>query len=147
MEAEFQRPLLQIVKDLNQRLADKEFQLLPRDEECLSYLVRFHLKVAGKDFHQHLKQVHLRPFVLVMLLAELVDNCHPAVASSVSGAVLKERYAKAVEARYPETEQEKPLEERQGRVPLSILKLLQAQQESDAQFSNVTTTLNNKKKR
>ncbi len=103
--------------------------------------MRFHLKVAGRDFHQHLKQVHLRPFVLVKLLAELIDNCHPAVESSIPGATLKARFAQAVEAKYPETEAEKPPDERQGHVPPSILKILEEYQDAPEELPNVKKTL------
>ena len=67
----FIMPWETIVKDMEGKVRRKDFSFLPRDDECLSYLLSIHLKVAGRDFHEHLKQVHLRPFVLVLLLSLL----------------------------------------------------------------------------
>ena len=46
-------------------------------------MLRLHMKVAGADFHQHLKQVHLRPAILVLLLRELFSRKHAAVLGSL----------------------------------------------------------------
>ena len=125
----FVMPWETILRDLNQYEKTNKFLELPRDEECLSYMCRIQLKVAGRDFHQHLKQVCLRPFVLVLLLYELIENGHPALSDSLPAAVLKERVVKAVEEKYPEHEAHLPLEQRQGRIPPRILQLLEEQQE------------------
>ena len=45
----FLMPWEQIVKGLTQRV-----KAIPRDPECLKYMLRLHLKVAGQDFHSHL---------------------------------------------------------------------------------------------
>ena len=57
---------------------------VPRDPECLKYMLRLHLNVAGVDFHQHLKQVHLRPAILVLLLQELFQRKHEAFVGSLA---------------------------------------------------------------
>ena len=62
----FIMPWEEIVKSLHRRV-----KAIPRDPECLQYMLRLHLEVAGQDFHQHLRHVHLRPRVLVLLLREL----------------------------------------------------------------------------
>ena len=59
----FMMPWETIIKHLHQRIKS-----IPRDPECLKYMLWLHLKVAGQDFHQHLKQVHLRPAILVLLV-------------------------------------------------------------------------------
>ena len=137
----FIMPWESIIKDLNQKVSAQDLAELPRDDECLSYLVRPHLKVAGKDFHQHLKQVHLRPFVLVLLLHELIDNGHPVYDASIPAAILKERVSEAVRQRYPETEERVPLEERKGSVPAKIRQILEAQGDPDDTSADVSMSL------
>ena len=138
----FIMPWETILKDLTSRIQQEDLIDLPRDDECLSYLVRFHLRVAGKDFHQHLKQVHLRPFVLVLLLHELIDNNHPVFKSSMNAALLKERMRACVEAKFPETETGVPLQERHGTVPPKVRELLQGlEAETSSTDRIVPTTL------
>ena len=45
-----------LFRRLQDSISDVEMECLPRDEECLKYLLRMHLNVAGVDFHSHLKQ-------------------------------------------------------------------------------------------
>ena len=119
----FLMPWEQIVKGLTQRV-----KAIPRDPECLKYMLRLHLKVASQDFHSHLKQVHLRPQILVLLLQELIARKHEACASTLAAAEfqravgrMNDRAAAAharslaecerlVYALYPETEGHVPLE-------------------------------------
>ena len=75
----FIMPWEEIVKSLHHRV-----KAIPRDPECLKYMLRLHLKVAGQDFHQHLRQVHLRPRVLVLLLRELFARKHEAFLGSLA---------------------------------------------------------------
>ena len=121
-----------IVRSLHQRVKS-----IPRDPECLKYMLRLHLKVAGQDFHQHLKQVHLRPGILVLLLQELFHRKHEAFCGSmaaqqmhlhpdgedVGGSVSArsgQDLERAVYAKYPETEAHIPLAERKGTIPDGI---------------------------
>ena len=90
-------PWEDVVKSLNRSMSDADLESIPRDEECLKYMFRLHLKVAGKDFHQHLKQVHLRPQVLVMLLHELIDRQHHAFKGYGPADDLKDRTRKLKE--------------------------------------------------
>ena len=102
---------------------------MPRDEECLKYMFRLHLKVAGKDFHHHLKQVHLRPKMLVMLLRELIDRGRHVFEGSGPAEDLKERMKSTVANKYPDQEAGVPLEEQKGTIPPSILRELEEKQE------------------
>ena len=70
----FHMPWEDILESLQQTCEDKDLTCLPRDEQCLKYMLRLHLKVGGVDFATHLKQVHVRPFVLVQLLHWLRVN-------------------------------------------------------------------------
>ena len=75
----FVMPWEQIVRSIHQKVKS-----IPRDPECLKYMLRLHLKIAGKDFHQHLKQVHLRPAILVLLLKELFLRKHEACLETLA---------------------------------------------------------------
>ena len=132
----FIMPWEDIVRSMHDCMNDQDLQNLPREEDCLKYLLRLHLKVAGQDFHQHLKQVHLRPFVLVELLYELIEKKHVCFKGKGPAADLKERMAAAVEKRYPEKEPEVPREQRQGTIPPSILEMLQKTEEKPVGTKN-----------
>ena len=80
----FIMPWEDIVKSLHQRIKS-----IPRDPECLKYTLRLHLKVAGQDSHQHLKQVHLRPAILVLLLQELFSRKHEAFSHSPAAQAMR----------------------------------------------------------
>ena len=112
----FIMPWDDIVRSLHQRVKS-----IPRDPECLKYMLRLHLKVAGQDFHQHLKQVHLRPGILVLLLQELFQRKHEAFCGSMAAQQMHlqpddvnvdglgsapsvEDLERSVYAKYPETE-------------------------------------------
>ena len=140
----FIMPWEQICRDLLGKVAHQDIEVLPHDEECLKYMLSVHLKVAGRDFHQHLKQVHLRPFVLVLLLCELIDRGHPVFDHSMPAQQLKEAVKRQVAERYPETESEVPQEERRGHIPPAILRMMEEQyskKEADNVIPTVPTTL------
>ena len=69
----------------------------------------------------------MRPFVLVLLLHELIEQGHEAFNGKGSAEILKARMRAAVEARYPEDADDRllPYEEKKGSVPPSILAVLQ----------------------
>ena len=100
-------------------------------------MLRLHLKVAGQDFHQHLKQVHLRPGILVLLLQELFQRKHEAFCGSMAAQQMHlhpddvdvdglvsapsvEDLERSVYAKYPEKEAHIPLAERKGAIPDGI---------------------------
>ena len=123
----FIMPWEDILDDLSRNCSDQDLTHLPREEECMKYLLRIHLRVAGADFHQQLKQVHLRPFVLVLLLHELIEQGHEVFRGKGSAEVLKARMRAAVEARYPEHADDKhlPYMEKKGSIPPSIPAVLE----------------------
>ena len=137
----FIMPWEQVVRDLLGKVTNKDLKLLPHDEECLTYMLSVHLKVAGRDFHQHLKQVHLRPFVLVLLLCDLIDRGHPVFDHSLSAQVLKAAVKQQVEARYPETEAHLPEDERNGHIPPQIQRMMDAQCSSACSEDAIPVTL------
>ena len=79
--------------------------------------MRLHMKVAGHDFHNHLRQVHLRPAILVLLLKELFTRKHEAFLHSAAGQTMNmDKSVQQMEADvyklYPETEGDIPLSRR-----------------------------------
>ena len=108
----FMMPWSLLIKELNGRMSTDDLAALPRNESCLQYLLRFHLRVAGRDFDKELKQVCLRPCVLVHLIKFMVEQGHEAFRRSGRAHALVERIEEAVHARYPETEAHLPEAER-----------------------------------
>ena len=80
----FHMPWEEILHELNSKIESHDLAELPRPQECLKYLWRAHLKVAGVDFKKQLKQIHVRPFVLVRLLHFLIDQGHEVSEDLVS---------------------------------------------------------------
>ena len=66
------------------RKVDSEPLCVPHGEDTLRYFLRVHLNVAGQDFTQYLKQVQVRPWIVLKLLYFLIEHDH--VASRGRGA-------------------------------------------------------------
>ena len=118
-------PWEEIVKCLDGMMSDAALAALPWAPEYLKYLVRLQVKVAGKDMEQHLKEVKLRPFILVKLLTELVDRHHGPFADSAVADAFRNRIAAAVASKYPETEPDVADHLKQGTIPAAILEVIQ----------------------
>ena len=69
-------PWEEIIKCIDGMMSDAELSCLPWCPDQLKYLVRLQLKVAGQDYEKHLKEVKLRPFILVKHLTELINRRH-----------------------------------------------------------------------
>ena len=80
---------------------------------------------------KHLKQVSVRPHVLVRLLDYLISQNHPVFHGKGSAADLQERMRRVIGVEYPETEPERPEDEREGHVPAPILSLLEEPQHGE----------------
>ena len=135
----FHMPWEDILQDLKKNCADRSLSEVPHPQECLKYMLRVHMTVAGRDFGKHLRQVMVRPFVLVLLLDFLIGRNHEVFRGKGSAAELRERMAAAVAREYPETEAGVPEAERDGTIPPSVQALLNEQeaerrQQSDEQF-------------
>ena len=70
----YQMPWEDVVQYLQETCKDRSIPDLPRPQECLKYFLRAHLTVDGFDYKKHLKQVHVRPFVLLALRFFLIDR-------------------------------------------------------------------------
>ena len=124
-----------MLREFHKRRGENAFLALPRDAYTLQYLFRVHLRVAGQSFDDELKHVRLRPFVLVRLLMWLwqfrrdifpaagtelrtmVGDLAAAVNEEMDVAAVERLWKKRVEEHYPETEGDKPEDERRGQVP------------------------------
>ena len=92
------------------------------------YVLRLHRNVAGQDFTKYLKQVQVRPFVLLHLLYFLIEHNHKVFCGKGSVQTLKAKMEAAVEKRYPDAEKHLPEERREGFVPKVILDNIHRQQ-------------------
>ena len=88
--------------------------------------MRVHLTVSGLDYKKHVKQVHVRPFVLLALLFFLIDRNHEVFRGKGTAEQLRDKMRKAVEAEYPDNETHLPEEQRQGYIPDSIVEALES---------------------
>ena len=96
---------------------DRNISDVPRPQECLEYFLRVHLTVNGFDYKKHLKQVHVRPCVLLALFFFLIDRNHEVFRGKGTAEQLRDKMRQAVEAEYPDNE--KHLSEEQRRVYIS----------------------------
>ena len=118
-----------ILAELKKICSDQDLHELPRKGECLKYLMRVHLNVAGQDLEKHIKGLRVRPFVLLKLLDFLIDSNHEAFRGKGSALDLKAKMRRLVEEEYPEEEGQLPEEQRLGTVPPKLLEVLQQQEE------------------
>ena len=81
---------------------------------------------------KHLRQVCVRPCVVLHLINCLIDQDHEIFRGKGSVELLKRKIRRAVEREYPETEARKPEKDRQGVIPPSILKELERAEEEIA---------------
>lgn len=132
-------PWAQMLREYSHRLSKDDWAQLPRGLDCLQYLFRLHLKVAGTDLAKGLQQVRLRPCVLVHLLVWLwrirpdlftnATSIMKRMANTADDAVRAVAEAR-VHAEYPEHEGHLPEHERQGIVP-DIFQVVASENEED----------------
>ena len=138
----FIMPWAQMIREYNARLTEDDLADLPRGGNCLRYMFRLHLRVAGTDFSKELQQVRLRPCVLVHPLKFLFLK-QPDLFSTRNRAMpwlvkrIEDIEAK-VHSIYPETEAEIPEHERRGQVPEGFL--TEDDEEEDEPDSKKTRT-------
>jgi len=123
----YHMPWEDILENLQRNCSDRNLADIPHPQEALKYMLRVHLQVAGQDFKKYLKQVTVRPWVLIRLLDFLIDRNHEVFRGKGSAEELRRRMREAVEREYPvaPADRGKPEEEQAGSVPPSILELLQ----------------------
>ena len=127
----FIMPWAQLIREFQTRMEKDDFLALPRGEKTLQYLFRIHLKVAGEAFTEDLRQVRLRPYVLLLLLAWLWRT-RPDLFDRQRTPSQKEFMTvmqRRVEELYPETEGHLPEAQREGRIPLAFKTMLRKAEE------------------
>ena len=120
----FQMPWEDIIQDLEKNISDEHLLEIPRPVECMQYVLRLHMKIGFVDFTKKLKQLHVRPHVVLLLLYFLIDNNHMVFRNKGTAEQLKERMRTAVQREYPETEGDKPEVERVGHIPKPLLAII-----------------------
>ena len=67
----FHMPWGDVLETLQRNCLDKKLTDLPRPQAVMKYMLRVHINVGGVDLRKVLKQLHVRPYVLLLLLAYL----------------------------------------------------------------------------
>ena len=91
--------------------------------------MRVHLNVAGQNMTKHIRQLCVRPFILVLLLEFLIDRQHTALRGKGSPAEVKTKMRDIVAEEYPEREPNVPYSEREAYVPEGILTTMREMEE------------------
>ena len=117
----YHMPWEDIMEQLIRHDSDRNAHVIPRPQECLKYILRLNLHVNGLDFKKHLKQVQVRPFVLVALLDFLIDQNHSCFRGKEPPERLKAQMRADVAREYPD----------EDAVPSSILEVLDSNAEAD----------------
>ena len=108
----FIMPWSQLIQEFQKRSAQDELLMLPRGPETLQYLFRIHLRVAGQEFAGDLRQVRLRSWVLLRLLAWLWERRRDLFPRYRGGrATFLDAMTKRVRELYPESASEAALPE------------------------------------
>ena len=123
--ASFQMPWEDILQDLNRNVDDATLAEIPRTAASVKYLLRVHLKVGTVDFTKKLRELRVRPFVVLLLLHWLIERNHPVFKGKGTALELKQRVKLAVEREYPETEATLPEDERAGHIPEAIATMVE----------------------
>jgi hypothetical protein len=143
-------PWEDIIGDLQRAIGDETLAEIPRPAECVKYLLRVRLKIGQLDFSkkQWLKQLRIRPHVVLQLLYYLIEQNHEVFRGKGTTIELKARMRAAVEREYPDTEGHLPEAQRQGHVPESLLRQLkeaEEEHEPHAKRARRSTSLDDEK--
>ena len=96
-----------IVEELRQHCTDHSIlETLPRRQECLKYILRVSVRVDRHSMDKVLRQLSVRPFVLLQLLYHLIDHNHACFRGSKSARQLREARKDAVASQYPVADDE-----------------------------------------
>ena len=108
-------------EDILQELKDKcetyeaEAHLLPRKPDCLKYVLKVHLRVDRQNMAKVLRQLSVRPFVLLQLLFFLIEHNHEVFRNKGTVQKLQAEMQELVTKYYPVVASEslKPVEEQE----------------------------------
>ena len=105
----------------------QSMETLPRSPECLKYMLKVHLRVDRQNMAKVLRQLSVRPYVLLQLLYFLIEHNHEVFRNKGSMADLRQQMQRAVAKLYPvaANEEQKPIEQQQSHLPNDLVDLMQ----------------------
>ena len=125
----FHMPWEDILHELHAHCATdtSDITSLPRSPECLKYILKVHLRVDRQNMGEVLRQLTVRPFVLLQLLYFLIDHNHEVFRNKGNINELREQMRQAVAKLYPicEADKLKPAEEQTSQLPDDLVDLIQ----------------------
>ena len=120
----FHMPWEEIVTELHRHGKEKDLMnVLPRRPEALKYILRVHLRVDRYSMERVLRQLTVRPFVLLQLLYFLIDHNHVVFRGRGSAQNLRKEMQAAIEQHYPldATQNTLPEQDRKWHLPADFL--------------------------
>ena len=102
-------------------------------------MLRVVVKVNSFNLKKHLKQIMVRPYVLIALFDFLIDRNHEVFRGKGSAQELRAKVRNAVQREYPETEAHTPEPERLGHIPPSIEAMLDETEKEEQAPGEATT--------
>ena len=97
----YHMPWEDICKEMQEHGDDRSLGQLPRPQEALKYMLRVYVRVNGLDLKKHLRQIQVRPFVIVALLDFLIERNHEAFRGKGLAVDLRQQMRAAVAKEYP----------------------------------------------
>ena len=95
----FHMPWSEILDELQRHCIQRDIcEVLPRNPECLKYILRVHLRVDKGSMERALKQLTVRPYVLLQLLYFLIEQNHEVFRGKGNAKELRERMERSVKA-------------------------------------------------
>ena len=88
----FHMPWADIIAELQQHAeASDVVDAIPRKPDALKYMIRVHLRVNERSMEKALRQLNVRPYVLLQLLYFLIDNNHKVFRGKGNVEQLRQR--------------------------------------------------------
>ena len=121
----FLLPWEEVLAELENHQLKNMAEILPRRPECLKYILRVHLRVGQRSMDKVMRQLTVRPFVLLQLLYFLVERRPAMWREQGSLPVMKQQLAEAVRRHYPvaASEQDRPVEKQEWTIPPDLLEV------------------------
>ena len=101
---------------------------LPRSPECLKYVLKVQLRVDRQNMAKVLRQLTVRPYVLLQLLYFLIEHNHEVFRKKGSIAQLRQQMQQAVAEMYPiaASEEHKAVEAQESLLPNDLVDLVRS---------------------
>ena len=123
----FHMPWEQILEELREHCLEKEImEPIPRKAECLKYILRVHLRIDKVSMEKVLRQLTVRPFVLLQLLYYLIEQNHSVFRGRGTAQELQAQMRAAVQREYPVSpeQQARPEEDQEWFLPTDYMESL-----------------------